>query len=212
MRGQQQTHQPGGKPAAAICHICNQAPSKYRCAGCDARYCSVACFKTHKAGSTGENGTPVRPPCTGKRARAGDDAGRPAADNAAPAVRLQQQDGGSPQQQQPYNQQHHQHRSAVPVESVKKEAAQEEEAGWQLTDAHRAQLSGSEWLRAALRDPKLQTLILQIDGARNREAELRFHRTNPEFSALMDRILLEMGLLNRSADGNLEFVPLAAQP
>ncbi|KAM3418556.1 hypothetical protein BST61_g4533 [Cercospora zeina] len=32
----------------AICGVCHEAESKYRCPKCDIRYCSVACNKTHK--------------------------------------------------------------------------------------------------------------------------------------------------------------------
>ena len=33
----------------ANCKICKEQPSKYRCPVCDTEYCSLACFKSHKA-------------------------------------------------------------------------------------------------------------------------------------------------------------------
>ncbi|KAM1764852.1 hypothetical protein ACFX11_004057 [Malus domestica] len=32
-----------------VCQICNEAQSKYKCPSCRAPYCSVPCFKKHKA-------------------------------------------------------------------------------------------------------------------------------------------------------------------
>ncbi|GMK55465.1 hypothetical protein CspeluHIS016_0205210 [Cutaneotrichosporon spelunceum] len=34
-------------PKAPVCGVCGE-PSKYRCSVCPVRYCSVACYKTHK--------------------------------------------------------------------------------------------------------------------------------------------------------------------
>ncbi|KAK0500865.1 hypothetical protein EDD18DRAFT_1328947 [Armillaria luteobubalina] len=50
-----------------LCQICSSNESKYTCAGCRAQYCSVPCFKEHKASSCGtsvadsatENVTPL---------------------------------------------------------------------------------------------------------------------------------------------------------
>ncbi|KAK9809887.1 hypothetical protein WJX72_001076 [[Myrmecia] bisecta] len=44
---------------ASACSVCNEAPARYRCPGCNVRSCSLACSKAHKQ----ESG------CTGKRAR-----------------------------------------------------------------------------------------------------------------------------------------------
>ncbi|WVR06209.1 hypothetical protein IAU60_003239 [Kwoniella sp. DSM 27419] len=32
-----------------LCQVCNVQPSKYRCSACPTRYCSVPCYKQHKA-------------------------------------------------------------------------------------------------------------------------------------------------------------------
>ncbi|QIW97108.1 hypothetical protein AMS68_002626 [Peltaster fructicola] len=34
---------------AVLCELCNEADSKYRCPACGLRYCSIACYKPHKA-------------------------------------------------------------------------------------------------------------------------------------------------------------------
>ncbi|CAO2171940.1 unnamed protein product [Urochloa humidicola] len=41
------------------CSVCKEAPSKYKCPSCRTPYCSVICFKKHKARSSGlvEDGT-----------------------------------------------------------------------------------------------------------------------------------------------------------
>ncbi|WOO81494.1 uncharacterized protein LOC62_03G005017 [Vanrija pseudolonga] len=42
----------GPKAAAAkVCEVCEVQTSKYRCSACPVRYCSVACYKTHKDGA-----------------------------------------------------------------------------------------------------------------------------------------------------------------
>ncbi|KAF2460203.1 hypothetical protein BDY21DRAFT_159179 [Lineolata rhizophorae] len=34
---------------SSVCGVCGSSQSKYRCTACDLRYCSIACFKSHKA-------------------------------------------------------------------------------------------------------------------------------------------------------------------
>ncbi|KAL1411174.1 hypothetical protein Q8F55_002124 [Vanrija albida] len=42
----------GPKAATAkVCEVCEVQTSKYRCSACPVRYCSVACYKTHKDGA-----------------------------------------------------------------------------------------------------------------------------------------------------------------
>ncbi|GFY75636.1 zinc finger HIT domain-containing protein 3 [Trichonephila inaurata madagascariensis] len=41
------------------CGICNENESKYKCPVCLVRYCSVACYKTHKAGDSCKKPEPV---------------------------------------------------------------------------------------------------------------------------------------------------------
>ncbi|KAJ3166400.1 hypothetical protein HDU88_003268 [Geranomyces variabilis] len=36
-------------PAANVCLVCQVAPSKYKCSTCRLPYCSLACYKVHKA-------------------------------------------------------------------------------------------------------------------------------------------------------------------
>ncbi|GJM92669.1 hypothetical protein PR202_ga09160 [Eleusine coracana subsp. coracana] len=39
--------------AGGTCSVCNEAPSKYKCPSCRTPYCSVTCFKNHKAHGSG---------------------------------------------------------------------------------------------------------------------------------------------------------------
>ena len=34
---------------AILCGVCNEADSKYKCPTCELRYCSIKCYKPHKA-------------------------------------------------------------------------------------------------------------------------------------------------------------------
>ena len=42
-----------------VCCTCSVAGAKYSCPSCDVKYCSVACFKTHKAGCSVERSKPL---------------------------------------------------------------------------------------------------------------------------------------------------------
>jgi zinc finger HIT domain-containing protein 3 len=173
--------------AAPQCQICTIVDSKYRCPACDTKYCSAACFKQHKAGWEASEEREAAAACSGKRRRPGD--------NEEPAAPL------PPALRQP------QPETAVVAKRSRVEPEiNEEEEGWQLTEEQKGKLEQLDWAKAALRDPKLQALMIKIDEAPDREAELRFHRSNPEFGAFMDRMLQELGLLGRTADGELEFV------
>jgi zinc finger HIT domain-containing protein 3 len=177
---------------APKCQICITADSKYRCPACDTKYCSVACFKQHKAGWEASEGYEAAVACSGKRRRPGDN-DEPAA-SRPPALSRQPQP-----------------ETAVSAKRSRVEPEiNEEEEGWQLTEEQKGKLEQLDWAKAALRDPTLQALLVKIDEAPDREAELRFHRSNPEFGAFMDRTLQELGLLGRTADGELEFVAQAA--
>ncbi|KAF1832121.1 hypothetical protein BDW02DRAFT_455394, partial [Decorospora gaudefroyi] len=43
-----------------LCGVCNTAPKKYKCPTCSLPYCSLSCFKTHKA-THPETNTPAAP-------------------------------------------------------------------------------------------------------------------------------------------------------
>ena len=44
------------------CTICKEIAAKYKCSKCPATYCSVACFKLHKASNTCQPPKPDNPP------------------------------------------------------------------------------------------------------------------------------------------------------
>lgn len=42
------------QPSSNSCQVCHLQPHKYKCPSCKLPYCSVGCFKTHKANSCGQ--------------------------------------------------------------------------------------------------------------------------------------------------------------
>ncbi|CAN0163561.1 unnamed protein product [Scytosiphon promiscuus] len=207
-----------GKIEAEKCSVCKENPSKYRCPGCSAPYCSLACNKAHKAGGGGD-GDKVTPPCSGKRA------GGP----------LQAQNGSSGNRQSPSKRprgdEHAKNAGAdgVPVEGgesiagssaaacVRKGRDQwrggredREEEEWQMSADQRERISRCAWLKAAVRDPKLQALLTEIDQADDREKALAFHRTSSQFGEFMDKMLLEIEEYRKG--GNDEPALVAADP
>jgi len=59
---------------------------------------------------------------------------------------------------------------------------------------------------AALRDPKLQKILLEVDMADDREVALEKKLKIPRFRDFMDMCLLGVGLARNRDDGNVEFV------
>lgn len=156
-----------GKIGAEICSICKENPSKYRCPGCAAPYCSLACNKTHKSGAGGDNSNP---PCTGKRAQP-EDAKSGNKTNGNLQVSSSNSSGGQSPGKRP--------RCAEPgdgdggsLEAVTTACVRKgrdqwrggredrEDEEWQMSADQRKRISGSAWLKAALRDPKLQKLLV----------------------------------------------------
>lgn len=164
-----------GKIEAETCGVCKENPSKYRCPGCAIPYCSLACNKAHKAGSgaAGDGDNPA-PPCTGKRAgaplstqndnssssggggrflpggkrpRGGGEGGDSIGDSSGIA-----EEGSA---------------ASTTTACVRKGRDQwrggredREEEEWQMSSDQMKRISGCGWLKAALRDPKLQGLLV----------------------------------------------------
>lgn len=152
-----------GKIEAETCSVCKENPSKYRCPRCAAAYCSLACNKAHKAGSGAEGEENYSPPCSGKRA------GAPVAHNGGSqestakrprggdGVEDSGREGGAVEECD----------GAITTACVRKGRDQwrggredREEEEWQMSSDQMKRLSGSAWLNAALRDPKLQGLLV----------------------------------------------------
>ena len=166
-----------GKIEAETCGVCKENPSKYRCPGCAIPYCSLACNKSHKAGggTVGGGGNPA-PPCTGKRAgaplptqnssgggggggggqgssgvkrpRGGGDGGHAVGDGGE----IAEEEGST---------------TSTTTACVRKGRDQwrggredREEEEWQMSADQMKRISGCGWLKAALRDPKLQGLLV----------------------------------------------------
>eukprot|EP00903_Cladosiphon_okamuranus_P008696 g8332.t1 len=204
-----------GKIEAETCSVCRENPSKYRCPRCAAAYCSLACNKAHKAGTGTEGEENYSPPCSGnragapvaqsgsgqqskaKRSRGGDwveNSGREGGGGAG-----EECDGGST------------------TACVRKGRDQwrggredREEEEWQMSSDQMKRISGCAWLKAALRDPKLQGLLREIDQAEDREKALAFHRTSTQFGEFMDKLLLEIEEYRRGGADEPDLV--AADP
>ncbi|CAN0099989.1 unnamed protein product [Ectocarpus fasciculatus] len=204
-----------GKIEAETCSVCKENPSKYRCPRCAAPYCSLACFKVHKAGSG------PAPPCTGKRAGAplstpnpnsGGGGGGGGNNRNSPV-------GGAkrPREEGVANES-----GVVAVEGSTKACVRKgrdqwrggredkEEEEWQMSTDQMERISGCAWLKAAVRDPKLQKLLTEIDQADDREKALAFHRTSTQFGEFMDKMLLEIEEYRMGGTGEPELV--AADP
>ncbi len=162
-----------GKIEAETCGVCRENPSKYRCPGCAMPYCSLACNKAHKAGSgaAGDGDNPA-PPCTGKRAgaplpfwvdsgggqfspgvkrpRGGGEGGDSVGDSSSGIA----EEGSA---------------ASTTTTCVRKGRDQwrggredREEEEWQMSSDQMKRISGCGWLKAALRDPKLQGLLVSM--------------------------------------------------
>ncbi|CAM9507625.1 unnamed protein product [Chrysoparadoxa australica] len=156
---------------ATPCQICEQNPSKYKCPGCRVRYCSVRCFQTHK--TTVEDGKTE--PCSGKRTRGGEKEQEMTTGTLGTAKKLKPTQEGRSQ-------------GLPPGQYVSLEEEEEDEH-WLLSGEEREKLKGCSWLKSAVKDTKLQALLLRIDGAEDRERELNFHRKNPQFDEFVTKLL-----------------------
>lgn len=155
-----------GKIEAETCSVCKENPSKYRCPGCAAPYCSLACNKAHKAGSGSEGEENYYPPCTGKRA------GAPLAPNGNSSSSSQQSTAKRPRAGEGINSSGKEggaveEGGATTTACVRKGRDQwrggredREEEEWQMSSDQMKRISGCAWLKAALRDPKLQGLLV----------------------------------------------------
>lgn len=149
-----------GKIEAETCSVCKENSSKYRCPRCGAPYCSLVCNKAHKAGSG------PAPPCTGKRAGAPSSTPSPnsggGGDNRHSPAGVKR-----PREEEVANE-----NGGVAVEGSTKACVRKgrdqwrggredkEEEEWQMSADQMERISGCAWLKAAVRDPKLQKLLV----------------------------------------------------
>lgn len=159
-----------GKVSAETCSVCNDKASKYRCPGCAMPYCSLACNKAHKSGAGGNI------PCSGKRARSENPSEATSVPQSAETVayakrvKASQGEGGVGAATNAAGE-------TVESETCERKARdqwrggkieEDEEEEWQMTAAQQGRLSQSEWMKAALRDPKLQTILVSWGFCRRR--------------------------------------------
>lgn len=160
-----------GKIEAETCSVCKEEPSKYRCPGCAAPYCSLACNKAHKAGSSG--GDNPTPPCTGKRAGApppvqngSNGQGR----SPAGAKRRRTGEGGKESDDREVETVGEERVGASATTACVRKGRDQwrggredrEEEEWQMSADQMQRISGCAWLKAAVRDPKLQGLLVSV--------------------------------------------------
>lgn len=171
--------------AASGCEVCcaEGSQGKYKCPTCHLRYCSVACCRTHK-----ETPCEKKDPRRAAIAGAGKKRGRGAA-----------ADGFFPV---PSSIARRHHRDVAQAAQGQKE----EEENWPvLTDDMRKALSESKWLRSALEDSTLCSLLTDIDGNPHRVDKLREALGHyPDLKGFVDRLLLEVGAL-KYENGQLIF-------
>lgn len=153
-----------GKIEAETCSVCKENPSKYRCPACAAPYCSLACNKAHKAGSGVEGEENYAPPCTGKRSR-----GPPAQNGSSSSQQAttKRPRGGDGVENSGMEGEALEEDGMTTTACVRKgrdqwrggrEDLEDEE--WQMSADQMKRISGCAWLQAALRDPKLQGLLV----------------------------------------------------
>lgn len=152
-----------GKIEAETCSVCKENLSKYRCPGCAAPYCSLACNKAHKAGSSG--GDNPTPPCTGKRAGALLPV-QNESNGQRPAGSKRRREDGVRNPDDSIVEEDRTARTATTA-CIRKGRDQwrggredREEEEWQMSADQMERISGCAWLKAALRDPKLQGLLV----------------------------------------------------
>ena len=76
-----------------------------------------------------------------------------------------------------------------------------------LSEEHKRRLSGCAWLRDELRsEATLRELLVRIERAADPKAALATARSNdPRFAALVDHMLIELGICSRDAEGGVTF-------
>lgn len=147
-----------GRIEAKICSVCDENPSKYRCPYCSAHYCSLACNKVHKSGA----GT-AKPPCTGKRqlveasTQSADDGGQTPAKQPKTCDSDKDAIVAAPEEETPV--------TAGCMRNARDQwrggkIGKDDEEEWRMSEDQRKRLSQCEWLKTALRDPKLQALLV----------------------------------------------------
>lgn len=169
------------------CEVCcaEGSQGKYKCPTCHLRYCSVACCRAHK-----ETPCEKKDPRTAAGVGAGKKRGRGmAADDFFPI---------------PSSIARRHHRDVAVAHAAQDQ--KEEEENWPvLTDDMRKALSESKWLRSALEDSTLCSLLTDIDGDAHQGEKLREALGHyPDLKGFVDRLLLEVGAL-KYENGQLVF-------
>ena len=172
----------------ASCGICKVAPHKYKCPQCRIRYCSVACFKAHKA-----DGNACSEACVKTNPSA------PSSSSSSSSLAASSSDGSWRQY-------------AAQARPVAED--DEDESMPVLTDGQRSGIDGSTAVREALQSDELKVLVASLLGSPNRNAALKAElQNNPRFRAFADQMLLASGLCHPGGmDGGLIYVGMPDVP
>lgn len=212
--------QPQAPVPAHMCMICGAQPHKYKCPRCRSlRYCSAACYKVHVPACAGMS-TKKRPRAAGTGGSGGGAASSGGVGAGEPSrakhPRREGRYAGGPTRGRG--------QGLGANASLHKAAPPEPEEGdpgyLKVTPAQLELLRRNESIRAALKDPALQELLLDIDssggtggvslrrGQANRgrlPALEAARRDNRRFAAFADDVLVTVGVCRREDDGSVVF-------
>ncbi len=170
-----------------LCHVCGEVPHKYRCPTCaDIRYCSARCFAAHKPGCLPSSSSSSRPGGAGA--------------------------GTSSSHTHTHNNDDNDDDDALGVTF----ADEEEERLVRLSEDRLRRLAEDPSLLQALRDPRARKALLAVDKAGSGAARVaaldaarRSGSDGEEFTRLIDRMLVAIGVAERDAEtGDVTFIGL----
>ncbi|KAL6853739.1 hypothetical protein ACP4OV_019768 [Aristida adscensionis] len=161
------------------CSVCKEAPPKYKCPSCRTPYCSVTCFKSHKA----ESCQKTVPQKEISKSELQEEVTR--------SLRLLEDGTNCPndKDQHPSSSIDTTCPSKSPNTLCLSQALEVEDPSWLVDNNRLRSLAELNEIRDALRDPELQKAILQIDGSSEPEKELEKLMEGQAFRQFTDKIL-----------------------
>ena len=193
-----------------FCQVCNETgeanEAKYKCPLCRTPYCSLTCYKKHKA----EAATKCEPFLVGDQAVGS--ASKAAASKACAVSSVPSSALSEVTKYGDYKQSEEStvlERAHEAHELAKRRAAEgslskSDNAKYQLTPDNLQALDASAYLQQELKDGGLRNLILSVDMAEDPLKALRQAMTGykhgPAFSAFCDKMLAEASIVVQKAD------------
>ncbi|XP_006646448.1 zinc finger HIT domain-containing protein 3 [Oryza brachyantha] len=165
--------------AGGSCDVCKEAPSKYKCPACRTPYCSVACFKNHKDKFCLKTVPPEevsKSTLQGEIPRSSGSLEEGAnCSNDKDQVPCLLPDTTCPAQS--------------PKILCSTKALEVEDPSWIVDKNRLRSLVESNEIRDALKDSKLQQMLLKIDGSTEPEKELEKLMEGHAFQQFTNKIL-----------------------